>query len=213
LTGAENDAVDDDLGSRPAELLIPDPEGVGELVDEHAHLRVGRQAGVDDDPAAFGSHQPPALPLIASNATWKSISAAKACRRSIRWAWLSPVSGSHGGSIGTGSTPVSGSVCESANTNAERNTTRASSVSSPSSLRRLSGIGASTTSPFSPLRTQRPSFSQVRNPATRLGTHGRVRTSAVRPAGGDPTDSCVRARAVKTTAAALAIRRLRKRRP
>ena len=25
------DAVDDDLGSRAAELLIPDPEGVGEL--------------------------------------------------------------------------------------------------------------------------------------------------------------------------------------
>jgi hypothetical protein len=125
----------------------------------------------------FGSHQPPAPPLIGSHATSKSISRANACRRSSRWRCESPLNGSHGGSIGAGVTPGSGSVCESANTNAERNTTRASSSSSPSS-RRLIGIGASTTSPFSPLRTHRPSLSHARKPATRLASIPRSRHCA-----------------------------------
>jgi hypothetical protein len=80
----------------------------------------------------------------------------------------------------------SGSGCESANTNAERNPTRTSSGSSPSSPR-LIGIGARTTSPFSPLRTQRPSLSDVRNPATRVASiprswHAANRRTSTAPA-------------------------------
>jgi hypothetical protein len=49
----ENHGVDDHLGPRPAEPLIADAERMGELVHKHAHLCVGRQAGVDDDPTAL----------------------------------------------------------------------------------------------------------------------------------------------------------------
>lgn len=52
---------------------------------------------------AFGSHQPPAAPAIASKDTAKRSDRANASRRGSRCACESPVSGSHGGSSGVGS--------------------------------------------------------------------------------------------------------------
>ena len=116
------------------------------------------------------SHQPPAAPSIASKLTVYPSDFAKATSGAIRCRWESPVRGSDGGCSGVGSTPGSGSVWESSNTNAVLKKTHRSPVSSPWPSRRLTVTGARTRSAVSPFRTQRPSFSQALNPATRSGT-------------------------------------------
>jgi hypothetical protein len=57
-TGAENDAIDEDLGALAAVLRVADPERVRKLMNDRPHLTV-RRAVSDDDSLRFASHQPP----------------------------------------------------------------------------------------------------------------------------------------------------------
>jgi len=79
---------------------------------------------------------------------------------------LPSIAADGGGPSGAGTASGSGSVCETSKTFAMRKTVLFSSVSSPASSRALTRIGAQIVRPFSPLRTQRPSFSHARKPAT-----------------------------------------------
>jgi hypothetical protein len=53
LFGAENDGVDDHLSLRPGILLIVDPHGMRDLVDQNPDSRVRRLIGADDDSLAL----------------------------------------------------------------------------------------------------------------------------------------------------------------
>jgi hypothetical protein len=61
--------VDDDFGLGAPIALVVDAEGVDRLVDEGARRALAEPSASTTIPLALVSHQPPALPAIASNDT------------------------------------------------------------------------------------------------------------------------------------------------